>query len=269
MNGQPSRDQLIESLAALAREAETARPEGLPLAQEDVEALVQGTLPAERLAELQRDARADPDVAAALACFTPLAAADRDQIASKALAQVRGGERRRAAARRARLGWLSVPVLAAAAAGLALLAWPGRQPMGLPAYDLQLTGGDAVVRGQSAQQPRAAAVRLWPDAAMDLVMRPESAVAGPLQASAFVRAAGHISPLALPFELSEVGAVRVSGPVGELFAGLHGSVELVIVLRRPDVSGVPAALELAAGAPASGPGWVRLSTALELAGPAR
>jgi hypothetical protein len=260
-----SKDQIVDSLAALARESEGELPQDLPLAPADVEGLVRGTLSQERLAELRRQADGDPDLAAALACFTPLPPSTTDEIARLAVARLQGGRKPR---RRFAFAWLAMPVLAAAA-GLLLLVRPGGGPVALPAYDLTFVGGDGAVRGETGADPRPAVVRLWPDAEMDLVLRPEAPVTGPLQASAFVRAGAGLRAVPLPFELSDVGAVRVAGPVGKLFAGLRGRVELVIVLRRSDVSGVPAAPELAAAATASGPGWLRITAALELAAPGR
>lgn len=127
----------------------------------------------------------------------------------------------------ARRVWPAVGLGLALAAGLALLAL---RPDGvtLPAYTVELTGGDQVVRSDPTAAARPAFRR---DSTIDLILRPAQAIQARPSASVELRGASGDHPVALPVEVSPAGVVSYVGPAAPLFAAPPGDYSLRITLE--------------------------------------
>jgi hypothetical protein len=240
-------ERLIRALGGLERE-EDAPLRGDPR----WEALARGELSPADAAALRAEAGRDAESQAALDALTPLDDSELDRLADgveDVMVSSRGesgpspSARAPAADARApvvpishvappppvsRTGWAAgVLATIALAAGLAFVF--RAQPPGLPAYELALAGGDQELRAPS---PAGAAglPRVHAGSTLDLVARPEHAVAGPVEARAFVAREGRLTPIAAPLSQSTDGAFRLRGTREALFAGASGTIEIVIVV---------------------------------------
>lgn len=125
-----------------------------------------------------------------------------------------------------RAGWVMGPVLVAAGA-LWMLGGPPQSA--LPAYELEVRGGNRVTRG--AEETPAEA-RLSAGSRLDLVVRPETDVEGPLQAAAFRLEGGAWVDAGLAVHVDPSGAVRASGTVGAKMRATPGPLRLAVVVTR-------------------------------------
>jgi hypothetical protein len=241
----------LQHLGALARDQE---------AEVDPrwDALARGELSAEELAELERQAEADPEIALRLELFRPLSNEARDRIANSVepKAAVVPIESRRPLWQKAAL--VMAPLAAAAAIALMLLRPAPLAP--LPGYTLSASGGESELRSPA---PRPGPVVLAPDASLTLVLRPATSVEGPVAARFFVEREGALEPLAVRAEQAEGGSLRLSAPARELFGTHTGDASLIAIVGRPAaINEDPQAL--VRGAPANGPGWQRVAIAVKL-----
>ena len=254
-------DDLLRRLGRLAAEEEV-----LSADDQELELLCAGQLPDDRLRRLEARAEHDPDLALRLAAYRPLPPASRSKIAEALVREMaappgaqgttagsdarRSGDRlvdagrkraRPVSARASRWGrgwaWGSA---AAAAAAAAVMLWIGHWPSAirarpaLPSYALAVSGGERELRDPTA--PAGAAVRLRPDSRLELVLRPATAVAGPVAVQAFLARGEAMEPLPLQFEISPEGAARAAGSAAELFGSHRGRWQLRLIVQR---SGAP------------------------------
>ncbi|MES2643360.1 MAG: hypothetical protein V4850_28000 [Myxococcota bacterium] len=113
--------------------------------------------------------------------------------------------------------WMRVaaPLLALAAAALLTVSLrdPDGVPDPLPAYALEVQGGDRALRAGEA--PVADVLRLSPGSRVTVVARPERDVVSPVTAEArVVPRAGNPVPWSGGLEVSPAGAVRLAGTIG-------------------------------------------------------
>jgi hypothetical protein len=150
------------------------------------------------------------------------------------------------------------------AAGIVFLARP--QPLApLPAYQPELSGYVREVRG--GEPPAGQPLRLLPGSVLRVNLRPDVAVDGPVVAAAFLApssTAGAVAwlPVRIAVEASASGALAVSAPYPDAFAGARGPSELRLLVLRQALAG--RAAELASAPQTSGPGWQRVSVPLVL-----
>jgi hypothetical protein len=211
-------EKLLQQLGRIARTAERA-PE-----QVQLDKLSAGELPEHELAMLQARSGDDAELSHALAAYEPLpadmtaqiaarvlairqehkndepesdafAAAEDDDLPSGRVVQLHGrpdaGQTRKPS-----VLWVGLPLSLAAAAML----WFGtnRQPSaGLPAYQLQVSGGEAEVRSAPSAvavnigDTNLAPVRVGRDTALHLVLRPETAAASDVSARVYLMSTAH------------------------------------------------------------------------------
>jgi len=233
------------SEAALQAVLDVARAEELALLQDDarlrdagLQRLVEGTLPADELQELQRRAQHDPELAEALKLFAlPSAAQDQAMpdavVATLSFASAGQHDLARARARRSVRGLtMWAPALAVAAA-VAIFVVVGRNaPPGeaLPAYSVTVQGGEAPVRGAA---PSTESLRLMQDAPVETILRPQTTVAYPVAVSGYARfpSDGPWVPLTVSFEIGQTGAMRLAANVSSLLPDRKGTGVLVFVIH--------------------------------------
>lgn len=215
--------------------------------------LAEGRLSASERAELEAAATSDPDIAARLALYAPSSPLEQQVLVARA-------ER---AQRRPVARWVASGSAAMAAAA-ALALWIAPAPAdNLFAYHAEHQLGDAPTRGASA----APLAPVHPRSLLELRLRPERAVSGPLEARVYRLAAGSLEPLDLSPELSEHGAARVRVQAGVVAS--DGPARLVLVVARPGHLPAPDALRdaLELQPSPSGTGWSATSLAVSLDGP--
>jgi hypothetical protein len=163
----------------------------------------------------------------------PLDAAAHDRVAARLLPLVqpaRAPVPSSTVRRRPRLpSWIVVVVPALAAALVLLwLRWP-RADAALPAYALELHGGRMAERGAA----ETAVIQVGAADAVSAVLRPATAVSGPVAVWVFVD--GRALPDAPPrvVERSTAGALRISGLGPALTALLPGRHRLQFAVGRP------------------------------------
>lgn len=123
--------------------------------------------------------------------------------------------------------------LVAMAAGVLWTVGLGDRGEALPAYGIERMGGDRALRAGEA--PQEAIMRLSPGGRVVLVARPAVEVEGPVVADVEVRqAAGPPVPWGGTMEVSEAGAVRLTGTVGADLLLPVGEGMITIVVRRDD-----------------------------------
>lgn len=224
----------MEEEDLLARIGAHAREEG---ADDAVwERVARGEATAEELAELERRAEGDPDVAAMLAATRPLGARSEARIAERLApppAQAGVVAIRRDLGRRA-LAYVG-PLALAAAVILYLVA--GRHTRSadegpeLPVYAVTALGQQAM-RGPAEPATRLH-LKTGADAGFEIVARPETAAAERIVAYAFVIGEGEPSPLDAKVEIAPEGSVRIRGTA----RALTGAREVRLVLGTPAAIG--------------------------------
>ncbi|MFP2907112.1 hypothetical protein ACLESD_19095 [Pyxidicoccus sp. 3LFB2] len=116
----------------------------------------------------------------------------------------------------------------AAAAAVLLLVLPREVPP-LPGYTLSVSSEQAVRAGA----PEPEVPRLGPGSRLDVLLRPEQAVEGPVEVRAFLVRPGEARAWTPPLERSPEGAVRIHGPVEALLSLPPGEWTLAIAVGRP------------------------------------
>jgi anti-sigma factor RsiW len=224
-------DKLLQELGRVARERQRAESR-----DERWESLTEGTLSEEDRRELERLAAQDPSTAEAYEAYKPLDAAAKERIAASLERQLAGESVPQAPAP-ARVVPISssrwrrvVPAVAAmaAAAVVLILALP-RQGPPLPGYTLALSSEQTVRSGA----PEPEVPRLGPGSQLDVLLRPEQAVEGPMEVRAFLVRPGEARAWNPPLERSPEGAVRIRGPVEALLSIPPGEWTLAVAVGRP------------------------------------
>jgi hypothetical protein len=222
------------------------------------------------------EARADQVAHAEMLRLAPGLAAPPDQAARAEIADrlLGGGAaaplQRRAAPPGRRFSlrqlWIPLGLAVPLAAGFMFLARP-RPIAPLPAYQAELSGYVREVRGGEA--PAEGPRRLGPGSVLRVNLRPDVATdgGGELVAAAFFQAATANAPspwrpVSVSFQAAPSGAVAVSAPYPEAFAGAQGAGELRVLVLRPALASRAAAL--ASSADSAGAGWQRVSVSVVL-----
>ena len=178
--------------------------------------------------------------------FAPISDRARAAMVDRALHALAPSRRPRPIARRLLMVAAAALPLAAAAAWL---LWPAPP---LPVYTLALAAGDDTARGAVANPPEGNVVTVSSGSRIDLVLRPASAIDGPLRAELYL-AGDPPAALDLPAEMAASGAVRWSGTAEQLVGSRRGDLELVAVVGRP--ASLPGAAARARLGEARGRGW--------------
>lgn len=186
-----------------------------------LEGYAHGELGDEERAALESEAVGDPELARALSLHAPLSAELRARLQSQSLRSIRTATRLR---RRATTAGV-VGALAAAAA-IAFLLWPRAEA--LPGFAATIEVGEQEWRGQ--QQPRRNAADI--DTPVSILLRPDRAVSGQVEAALWVRTADGTFRSPVAAERSPDGAVRWVGTAGRLASGRTGAVTFIAVVGR-------------------------------------
>jgi hypothetical protein len=214
-------DDVLEELAKLAREKRRA-------VDPRWEALARG-----ELGDREREELLAEEGDELLPLFEPLGDDFANQAADRILARRQeervpgGAEVVRPAFGRAR--WLTVLAPALALAAAALLYVATLDPASsLPEYTVEGEGGDRALRGTPADS---GPVRLSAGSRVEIVGRPQERAAGPVDAAVVVRTTEGEEPWTGRLDVSESGAVRLTGIIGQDLALPTGPAEVVITLR--------------------------------------
>jgi hypothetical protein len=125
-------------------------------------------------------------------------------------------------------GWSAAAAVAAAALFF-VVRGPASYPP-LPVYTAELSRGDQQFRGGTET---ATGVPVFsPGSTLTLNVRPEQAVAGPVEAQAFAARGTELIPLARKLQV-ENGSVRMRGTLGQEIRLLPGDWRIWIVVGRP------------------------------------
>ncbi len=123
--------------------------------------------------------------------------------------------------------WLG-SVAAAAAVLLLLFRGPGSLPP-LPGYTLAPSGGVQAVRGAQPDQLGT----LVPGSTFDLILRPDTAVSGKVDARCFLARGAELQPWPVPIHSYVDGVLRIHGTVGREILIPPGGWTLWAVVGRP------------------------------------
>ncbi|MEO1086014.1 MAG: hypothetical protein AAFY88_17380 [Acidobacteriota bacterium] len=152
--------------------------------------------------------------------------------------------------RTARRRWLPQAIAAVAAVLLCVVLWP-RPPGPLPVYQLSAESTTRKMRSEPA--PTASEVAVVGDVlaladgdTFEIVLRPQSAVSGSVDAAVYALRGAGLERTALPAEVSESGSVRVRGRFDAALRGAGDNVELWVVVSA--AGAVPGPEELDPGA---------------------
>ena len=207
----------------------------------------------------QLGARVREERAASIAVddrIPPFDGAAEERIAAKILGK---SEARPTAVviRPPRARWLyAAAPLAAAAAAVLFVATRGSSPGAPPAYELSVVSVNDT-RDPASPKQSATELSVDPDGELDLVVRPVAPVKD-ARARAFLVRSGDVKPWLVPLQISEEGAVRISGMTRLLFPSTVEPYDVVIVVAVGDaLPSEPVAAKLAAG-PGAGTTNVRI-----------
>ena len=197
------------------------------------ERLAEGTLSPEEDAELRRLAAEDPAAAEKYEAYRPLGDDVKERIVARIAEALPPAPQKKIVALPRRKG-AGVAFVAALAIAAGALLWV-RPPLGsvdeaLPSYALTVSG-DRTTRA-AGDAPAEGVVELHTDSRVDLVLRPAKAVTGEVGARAFLVQGGAAKAWAPPLQISNDGAVRITGGAGELFGG-PGEWQVVLAVGRP------------------------------------
>jgi hypothetical protein len=215
-------DDLLQELARVARERREAEARDAKW-----EGLAEGTLSEEERRELERLAQGSPEAEAAHEAFRPLDAAAKERIVAR-LEQEGAGAKVVSLASRRRLARVVVPTLAALAAGVLLFVLPGRGGAPVPEYALSFSGE----LGTRADGPEAEVPRVGPGSRFTVLLRPQRAVEGQVEARAFLVRPGEARVWSPRLEVSSEGAVRIQGEGAELASVPPGEWTLAVAVGR-------------------------------------
>lgn len=288
-------DPLMRRLAQVQREELDAEQASL---DERWDRLSAGELSPEEEAELRALAETSEDARQAYEAFRPLGPEFQAQVVRAIQAQSQApearrgggpepgklsGQRRPLPRRASRLaGWSAV---AAAAALVLFLRVPDTQPP-LPGYTLELSGGIQEKRGgqpgppstvvRCGNQPgppqvfmlcedQTGLTRVFPlGSQFELVLRPQTAVSGPIAVRYFLGRGTALHHWPAPDEITTDGSVRIAGTVGPEIAIPSGKWTLWVVVGRPGT--LPDAAELRSclsRPPSKKPEWLILKIRLK------
>jgi len=234
-----SEDPLLRELGRLAKEeneAEEARRD------ERWDRLAAGTLSAGEDAALRALAATSLAVREAYEAFRPLGADFQARVVDVLESELRRGEpeveprepRSRLLRFRPRTWWFagSLAAAAVAASGLLLVVrGPATMPP-LPLYSAELSGRIQTLRGGPG--PATGPQPFAPGSRLSLVVQPERAVAGEVEARALLGRGAEIVPWqpAPRLDISAQGAVRLEGTIGEDIRLPPGPERVWIVVGR-------------------------------------
>lgn len=181
-----------------------------------------------------REQRAEP-----VAEVPALDAAAEERIAGRLLEPVRDSlAHERAAPKAARVvhpgrWWFAAAPLAAAAALLVFVATRGASIAAPPAYEMSLVSVTGT-RGPASARVDATDFVLDPAGELDLLARPALPVKD-ARARAFLVRSGDVAPWAVPLQVSDEGAVRITGMTRLLFPTTTEPYDVVLFVAAADV----------------------------------
>lgn len=265
-------DKLLRTLGGVASEEERDP------ARTKLERLNAGDLPADEVAELERQAETDEETAMLLSAYRPLDAGARERIAADLAAHVPHGAAAnvhsisRAAQRPAKGQWRARAYAGAAtlalAAGIAFVITRAPASAALPPYALEVTeaaslrgpssANGAAVPADPAARTRGCNLRASARGSFEVLARTDQPGAGDITAAAFVVHGGSVDPWTGALEVSPAGSVRIADSAGLL----RGASELRLVVGRKAQLAPADARAKAVGAAAAGPGWQVLRCAV-------
>lgn len=248
-------DELLDALTKVAREND-------PLADPRWERLAEGSLSEDDERDLVALAAQSDEAREMYEAFRPLDAAARERIAAKLLAGIEKEQPppdepaprpsdevpiegakppqhvqskgtatpppRARAGLWSRVGFVAAGALAVAAM-LAIRAGDGNRPV--PAYSLDMTGGDKISR--RAEDAKGGVPVLGPGSQLSLTLRPDKNVEGAIEVRAFLLQNGRARAWPVQAEVAANGAVLVKGTRDTLFAGVPtGEWEMVLAVGR-------------------------------------
>ena len=202
--------------------------------------------------------------------FQPLGNDFHDQVVSALRTQPGGGaavpteEKTKVLPFRRRAPYLG-GLLAAAALFLLILGRPN-EPAPLPEYRAELLGSAQEVRSGDGV-PREVPLFL-PGNAFEIVLRPDAAVDGAVDVSCFLDRDGTLRPWDVPAEISDRGAVRILGTLGQDLVVESGRFTLHLTVGRPGTLPDLDALREHLESPMAQP-WELLSVPFEVGSPRR
>lgn len=217
-----------------------------------LERWARGELSTEEEAALLAEAKRDPELAGELDLFRPYS---ERELAPLDTAFARSSERRsRPLPRRRPRPRVARPVAALAAAlsvaaafVVGLVSRRAADPDALAPYTLAVEGGAARGLRGAADDEHAPVIEWALDAPVTLILRPDTAVAGPLEVRAFVRGDGAWRPRPLEAHPAGQGAFEARAQVRALFED-PGTFDLMLLVARPGLDVSPERAERAKGA---------------------
>lgn len=198
-----SEDRLLRELGHLAKEEEGAEKARL---DERWDRLAAGTLTAEEEAELRALAETSPEAREAWEAFRPLGPEFQARVVQK-IAQEQRGRVLPFRPTAARIGGWVTAAAAAAAVAVVLL-----RPSGpLPYYQIAVTGASSEMRGEQEE-----AARLAPGDSCEVLLRPDTAVAGAksLVAQCFLVRGGERRPMEVQeIHIEPTGVIKLESSI--------------------------------------------------------
>jgi hypothetical protein len=179
----------------------------------------------------------------------PFDAAAEERIAAKILEKSDARPHGQAKIiRHPRARWFYAAAPLAAAAAMALFITTRRPSHGAPpAYEVSLVSVNDT-RDPTAPKKSDAELSVDPDGELELVARPVAPVKG-ARARAFLVRSGDVKPWLVPLQISDEGAVRITGVTRHLFPSTVEPYDVVIIVAVGDsLPSEPVAEKLAAGA---------------------
>jgi hypothetical protein len=253
-------ERLLKDLARLERARSAADPEPA------WDRLAAGTASAEQVAHWQAEARESASTAAAWEAFQPLEPEFRAALVERLRCELPGADvaPERAAAAPTPSAWRRLPVWlrfalvpALVTASLLVTVRPWQAPEPLPDYALHLAGGSrntrSVPASASPDPPTFA-----PGNRFELVLTPATSAGRALEARTFVLRGRQLEALdASLASVSEDGAWRLVGVVGQDLQLPSGDFALLVIVGRPGALPEPASLvgRVSASAPLRTPLW--------------
>ena len=224
-----------------------------------LEKYLDGTLSPQESDLLNAQALEDEELALALAAYAPLGAEFEEGVTDSLLGSLHVEEVPAGPGLLERVrSWFSLktPVLVPALALCSVLAlWmpqDGHQE-GLPAYGVTVSSYDKALRG--ADTGADSVPEFSVGSRLGVILRPATALDFKVQARLYLKGAEGVVRLGLSPLISEQGAIRVEGIVGEDFPGAPGEYELWVVVsgesRWPAASALEEKLIIEDGVP----GW--------------
>jgi hypothetical protein len=154
-------------------------------------------------------------------------AAAEERIAARLLATTSAKAKPKAPVIRA-MRWLYAAMpLAAAAVILLYFVMRGPSATTVPAYEISLVSSSEMRAPEPSKL--GAEVVLDPEGELELVARPAAPVKG-ARARAFLTRTGDTTPWAVPLDVSDQGAVRISGATRTLFPATTGTYGIAILV---------------------------------------